>query len=228
MVQRRLFGEPFQHILGKATFFGRDFKVDQSVLIPRPETELVVVNVLDQIKSLGNDRQLHIADVGTGSGNIGIAIAKHCRNCRITAVDISKPALEIAAENAGAHGVREQIEFVHSDLLEALPTVPTFDFIASNPPYVRTSEFDNLPIEVRQHEPRIALHAGEEGTDVIQHLVGQARERLRPGAWLMMEVSPMIASSVLDLLARSPGIEDRGLVKDLAGHPRVVRAQRTE
>ena len=228
LVRRRSEGVPVAYLLGRREFYSLEFRVTPDVLIPRPETELVVVNVLDQIKSLGNDRQLHIADVGTGSGIIGIAIAKHCRNCRITAVDISEPALKIAAENARAHGVLEQMEFVHSDLLAALPAQQTFDFIASNPPYVRTSEFEDLPIEVRQHEPRIALHAGEAGTEVIQRLVGQARERLRPGAWLVMEMSPMIVSSVRELLVRSPGLEDRGLVKDLAGHPRVVRAQRTE
>ncbi|HEX5103779.1 MAG TPA: HemK/PrmC family methyltransferase, partial [Pirellulaceae bacterium] len=167
-----------------------------------------------------------VGDVGTGSGAIAIAVAKHAPAVDITAIDSSPAALEIAKANAAQHGVSERIEFLEGDLLASLPPEPRFAVIASNPPYVSEAEFEQLAPEVRNHEPRQALVAGLAGTEVIERLIPQAAERLLPGGWLIVELSPMIASRVVDLIAADTRYEPATLLKDLAGLPRVVKARR--
>jgi release factor glutamine methyltransferase len=226
-VRRRAEGTPVAYLLGRREFYALSFQVTPAVLIPRPETEFVVVELLDRAaEHTHNDRPLQILDVGTGSGIIAVCAAKHLPDCRVTAVDISREALAVAARNAAEHGVEHRIDFVQSDLLSGLQQDLTLDFVVSNPPYVAESELANLAQEIRCHEPREALVAGPTGTEVIARLIPQAAQRLENGGWLIVEVSPMIERDVRDLIANNGGFDEPRTVKDLAQLPRVIACQR--
>jgi release factor glutamine methyltransferase len=228
LVKQRADGMPVAYLVGRREFFSLALKVTPDVLIPRPETEFVVVAALDHLKQRGQgtgDRG-QAADVGTGSGAIGVSIAKHAPACHVTAIDKSAAALAVARENAGAHGVAERIEFLEGDLLTMLPSEPAFDVVASNPPYVTDGEYAALPREVKEHEPRLALVGGARGTEVIERLIPQAAERLLPGGLLVMEVSPMIAPRIVELIAADGRYEPATIGKDLAQQPRIVSAIR--
>ena len=228
LVKRRAERVPVAYLVGHREFYSLDFQVTPDVLIPRPETELVVLTLLDRIREYGaREPGVEVADVGTGSGIIAIATARHAANARVTATDISPRALAVARDNAVRLQVAERVEFVESDLLAALPAGKQFDFVASNPPYVARGEFAALAPEVREHEPEVALVAGERGTSVIEPLVKQAAERLRAGGWLVLEISPMVQERVEALVAAEARFEPGPTVKDLAGLPRVVQARRT-
>jgi len=220
--------------------------VTPDVLIPRPETEFVVVSLLDLARQRGArgaaaiapgvsggarpaegaGSELTIADVGTGSGILAICAAKHLPNCRVAATDISPAALEVARFNAAAHGVAERIEFLVSDLWSAVPAERQFDFILSNPPYVTSQEMLQLPASVRDHEPSTALDGGASGTDVIAPLLVQSAARLAPDGWLILEISPMLHAAVERLFAADASWAPRHTVEDFSGHVRVVQAQR--
>ncbi len=247
LVRRRAAGTPVAYLVGHREFYSLDFEVTPDVLIPRPETELLVVALLDYVKKLGAgdwglgigevseatparspkpQAPVSVADVGTGSGILAVCAAKYVPRSRVTAIDISPAALVIARRNADRHGVAGRIDFVESDLFAALPSATRFDAIVSNPPYVSTAEMASLPKDVRDYEPHVALEAGEQGTAVIEPLVEQAAERLLPGGKLMIEVSPMIADRVEQLLREQAGFRLDDTIRDLAGHPRAVRATR--
>jgi release factor glutamine methyltransferase len=229
LVQQRADGTPVAYLLGHREFYSLAFHVTPDVLIPRPETEFVVVELLDQAMQQANDHQpLQIADVGTGSGILAICAAKHVPGCHVVAIDICPRALDVARKNAAAHGVEDQIEFVEGDLLDATESPAQFDFIISNPPYVGETEIDLLARETRDHEPRIALMAGPAGTDVIARLVPQAADRLVAGGRLIMEISPMIEDQVRQLITVCGRFEQPRLIKDLAQLPRVISCQRAE
>ncbi|MFW6125330.1 MAG: peptide chain release factor N(5)-glutamine methyltransferase, partial [Pirellulales bacterium] len=209
LVKRRAGGEPVAYLLGRREFYSLDFRVTPEVLIPRPESEHLVVTLLDLAHRPSPGRgpetpEVRIADVGTGSGILAVAVAKHLPAARVTATDVSAAALAVARENAVAHGVDDRVELVESDLFERVPRSARFGFIVSNPPYVSEAELERLPTVVRDHEPAGALLAGERGTEVIERLVPQAAERLRPGGHLLIEVSPMIAAAVEGLLDAEP------------------------
>jgi release factor glutamine methyltransferase len=232
-VRRRAEGTPVAYLVGRREFYSLSFRVTPDVLIPRPETELLVVAVLDLAKTgLGTSvpgvspANLSIADVGTGSGVIAVCLAKHLPTSRATAIDVSPAALAIARENAKQHGVSDRIEFVESDLFAAVPSDRQFDFVVSNPPYVTTAEFEKLAPDVKKFEPRAALLAGPKGTEVIERLIPRAAERLRPGGHLLMEISPTIHDAVQKLLAADGRFELDPTIKDLARLPRVVQAKR--
>jgi release factor glutamine methyltransferase len=228
LVRRRSEGTPVAYLVGRREFYSMNFRVTPDVLIPRPETELVVVALLDRIKQQSFDRPVRIADVGTGSGVLAVCAAKHSPvACEVTAVDISPAALEVARANAADHQVVGKITFVEGDLLDAMPAGPPFDFIVSNPPYVATSEIADLPRDCRDHEPRLALDGGEAGLAVIRRLIPQAAERLAPGGWLIMEIGAN-QPGVEPLLAEDGRFEVGPTMKDLAGLPRVVQAQRRD
>jgi release factor glutamine methyltransferase len=228
LVKRRAEGVPFAYLAGKREFYSLDFKVTPDVLIPRPETEFLVIGLLDLIKTLpAGDEPIDVVDVGTGSGIIAISVAKHAPRARVTAVDISPAALAVAGENVAMHGLADRVELVESDLLAALPADRQYDFIASNPPYITTAEYAELAPEVREHEPQGALVAGPQGTEVIERLLPQAAERLRAGGVLLLEISPMLQQRVESLIAGDAAWELLPIIKDLAGHARVVRARRT-
>jgi release factor glutamine methyltransferase len=220
---QRARGVPAQYITGHQEFWGMDLIVTPAVLIPRPETEHVIETVLElqaSARALRTD-QLRIADVGTGSGCIALALAKELPNAEIHATDSSLQALEIARANAARHQLERRIHFHHTDLLATL--TPPFDFIVSNPPYVGESEEDQVQLEVRKFEPRSAVFGGASGTEVIARLIPQARELLRPGGALVIEVSGSIANQVLALLT---GWDQPDVAPDLQQIPRVIRARR--
>lgn len=227
LVRRRAAGEPVAYLVGHREFYSLDFEVTPDVLIPRPETESLIVALLDEVKLREQTKAaIEIVDVGTGSGIIAICAAKYLPAARIKAIDISSAALAVAKRNAERHGVADRIEFVEADLLSAEPETPHFDYIVSNPPYVATSEMDELAVDVREHEPELALLAGETGTDVIAPLIQQAATRLKPGGGLMIEISPMIANAVEALIAAQSSLELNPTIKDLAGHARIIHATR--
>ncbi|MEI8371746.1 MAG: peptide chain release factor N(5)-glutamine methyltransferase [Planctomycetota bacterium] len=226
LVRRRAEGTPVAYLVGRREFYSLSFKVGPGVLIPRPETELIVVALLDLAKQRTDSSPLRIADVGTGSGILAVTLAKRLPAALFVATDTSKVALEIAAENARQHGVAERVQRIECDLLTGVEAEPKFDFIVSNPPYISTAEYEKLPRDVKDFEPREALLAGPKGTEVIERLILQATERLRPGGHLLIEISPMIHSAVQALLAASPGLQPGPTVKDLARLPRVVQARR--
>lgn len=231
MVRRRGEGTPVAYLVGHKEFYSLRLRVNEAVLIPRPETEHVVIEALDCAKQMEADHPLKIADVGTGSGAIAIALAKHLPNCEVLAIDQSAAALQIARYNMGQHGVADRVQALSGDLLQptepALAIAPgSLDIVCSNPPYVSQSEYDQLDDGVRQYEPQDALLAGPRGTEVIERLVPQAVEKLRAGGQLIVELSPMIADAAAQIVADQAGLGEVKFVKDLAGHRRVLSVRR--
>jgi release factor glutamine methyltransferase len=245
-ISRRATGLPAQYITGHQEFWGLDFIVSPAVLIPRPETEHVVEAVLELISRGGRMRSQEerpdqeqnpvqeqlaeapaphdprIADVGTGSGAIALALAKELPLARIVATDVSSEALEVARANTARHELASRIEFIETDLLQGLPQ-QSFDFIVSNPPYVGESEEDSVQLEVRKFEPRNAVFAGPTGLEVIERLIWQARDKLHSGGWLIFEISGTIADRVLNMLS---GWDEVAIRKDLQGIARVAIARK--
>jgi len=223
---RRATGVAAQYITGHQEFWGLDLIVSSAVLIPRPETEHVVETVLELAKADGRGRpsphDLRIVDVGTGSGAIALALAKELPSAEIHASDISPEALEVARANAARHELTSRIKFRRADLLSGLPH-GEFDFVVSNPPYVGESEEDSVQLEVRKFEPRNAVFAGPTGMEVIERLIPQAQMVLRPGGWLVFEISGTIAEAVRHSLA---GWADVQLTNDLQGIARVASARK--
>ncbi len=235
-------GVPAQYITGHQEFWGMDLIVTPAVLIPRPETEHVVETVLElktadlrlqasnsrtsdeetEVRSLRADVDLRLVDVGTGSGCIALALAKEFPRAEIHASDISAAALEIASANAARHQFENRVQFHQADLLEGL-NLAGLDFVVSNPPYVGESEQDQVQLEVRKFEPRNAVFAGPTGVEVISRLIPQAGAALRPGGWLILEISGTIAEEARRLLC---GWEDMQIIPDLQGIPRVARARK--
>lgn len=224
LVKRRAAGTPVAYLVGHREFYALDFEVTPDVLIPRPETELLVVALLDHVKQAGAREGIEIADVGTGSGILAVCAAKYAAGSHVTAIDVSPAALEVARRNAVRHGVEERIAFVESNLFAAVPPDARFDYILSNPPYITTAEMKELGKDVREHEPHVALHAGEGGTDIIAPLIEQAAERLKPGGLLLIEISPMLAENVKQLVRGNSALELCPTIRDLAGHARVIQA----
>ena len=216
-------GVPTQYITGHQEFWGMDLIVTPAVLIPRPETEHVIESVMDRVgRAPAPSELLRISDVGTGSGCIALALAKELPQVEILATDISAAALEIARANAGRHQLESRIQFREADLLAGFEN-DAFDFIVSNPPYVGESEEDQVQLEVRKFEPRGAVFAGPTGMEVIMRLVPQARAALKPGGWLVMEISGAISEKVQRLLQHWNDVRIR---PDLQSIPRVVQAQK--
>jgi release factor glutamine methyltransferase len=220
-VKRRGNGEPAAYLTGTKEFYSLPFKVDRHVLIPRPETEDLVLQTLEQLKAYPHGYAPVIVDVGTGSGIIAIALAKHLpkqlTSATIIAVDVSAEALQIAQSNARMNGVADRIEFRQSDLFEQVSE--TLDIVVSNPPYISQSEYEALSGEVKNFEPKGALLAGTNGTEVIERLIGQSAKILSSGGHLLMEVSPMIADAVVKLLH---GWDNVQVLPDSAGRQRIV------
>lgn len=235
LVKRRGDGVPVAYLVGYREFYSLRLEVTPAVLIPRPETEHVVIEALDRAKSLAQtplNRPLQIVDVGTGSGAIAIAVAKHIASAfpagaHFTAIDVSADALAVAEKNAQSHGVHDQISFEIGNLLSSTPAEPSLDLVLSNPPYVSEPEFAELAPTVRDHEPKLALVSGQRGTELIQPLIAQAADRLYPGGQLIVELSPMIADTVAKIVTDYGGFTPPKFIKDLAGHRRVLSVTRT-
>ena len=217
LIAERATGKPIQYITGTQEFLGLVFAVNQDVLIPRPETEHLVEAV---IARLPKDRAIKIADVGTGSGAIAVALATALPLAQVTALDISNAALDIAARNAATHGVETRVKFAQSDLLDACAG-EAFDAIVSNPPYIAESEV--LEKQVREFEPSFALFAGATGYEVYERLIPQAWNSLHAGGLLALEMGFGQSARLAELLQAWKNVE---LVNDLQGIPRVALARR--
>lgn len=223
LVRRRAKSEPVAYLVGHREFFGLEFTVTPDVLIPRPDTETLVVELLEAARPHEAPR---IVDVGTGSGCIAVAAAVNCPQAQVTAIDLSEAALEAARGNAQRHGVADRIRFLQGDLFAPLPAGEQFEFVVSNPPYVAEGELDELQSEVRLHEPRSALVAGSDGLDVIRPLVAQAPQWLVPGGTLLFEISPEQSGPARELLEATGDYHDLRVIRDLSGRDRVVRGTR--
>jgi release factor glutamine methyltransferase len=225
-LEQRARGIPAQYITGHQEFWGLDFVVGPGVLIPRPETEHLVEAVLEICRkqprpSQNQARTGHprLVDVGTGSGCIALALAHELPDAEIHATEISEAALEMARANAARLGLERRVTFHHTDLLDGVEG--PFDVVASNPPYVGESEYDKVQLEVRKFEPTCAVFAGADGMDVIRRLAPQAREELRPGETLALEIGYSQEAAVREVLR---DWDDVRSVPDLQGIPRVVVA----
>ncbi len=219
---QRARGIPAQYITGHQEFWGMDFIVNPAVLIPRPETEHVIETVLQLVNGgRASSPGMRIVDVGTGSGCIALALAKELPEAEVHATDISPAALEVARANAARHQLENRIQFHETDLLQCLERA-RLDFVVSNPPYVGESEQDQVQLGVRKFEPRKAVFAGPTGLEVIERLIPQAQAALKPGGWLVMEISGTIAQGVKRLLGRWNAVQ---VTNDLQGIPRVASAQ---
>jgi release factor glutamine methyltransferase len=243
LIARRAAGEPTQYLTGKQEFWGLEFEVTPAVLIPRPETEHVIEVALDRLalrelragrpqKTIGEG--LQIADVGTGSGCIAVALAKELPGATIYATDISSAALEVAVRNVIKHNFLERISVIESNLLDVFTfAIPQpgheplrLDLVVSNPPYVGRREAPTLAREVRDHEPEIALFGGDEGYELYGGLIAQAASNLKPGGLLVLELGHDSLPAVQPLLDAGnwTGV---GVTNDLAGIPRVIAAEKT-
>ena len=229
LVAERATGKPTQYITGHQEFWGLDFEVTPDVLIPRPETEHVVEAVVDLSRHFGSEARaaLRIAEIGTGSGCIALALASEFPQAEIYATDISHPALEVAARNAVRLGLEGRVRFLEGDLLAPLldtGLAGTLDFVASNPPYVAQTELDMVQREVREFEPPIAWGGLERGEHVYSRLFSQALPALRAGGFVVVEIGYNMCDRVSALLDES--WTETEVRPDLAGIPRVVIARK--
>ena len=230
LIGERCTGKPTQYITGHQEFWGLDFEVTPAVLIPRPETEHIIEAVLDLISREGFSKQdrLRIADVGTGSGCIPIALAKELPQAEHYATDISTEALKVAARNAERLGAAGLVKFLESDLLSCLlqpDFLGTFDFVVSNPPYVGHEELADVQLEVRMFEPRLAWGDLAQGEEIYARLFPQVHQLLKPGGSVVVEIGYNKKDAVLRLLAE--GWQQQEVRPDLAGIPRVITARKT-
>jgi release factor glutamine methyltransferase len=229
LIKQRASGCPVAYLVGFKEFYSLRFDVSEHVLIPRPETEFVVIAVLDIVKEYfnsdtnGQSIPCHVVDVGTGSGAIAITLATELSLIEVTAVDLSTAALEVARKNAIGHEVNDRIEFIEQDLLEGASDTK-FDIVVSNPPYVTSEEYEALSRNVREYEPKLALESGPTGMECYQRLVPQAAARLNDGGWLVLETSPMLMEQLKTLVSET-GFGEIATVADLAGHQRILTAR---
>jgi release factor glutamine methyltransferase len=224
LLNKRAVGTPTQYLTGKQEFWGLEFEVTPDVLIPRPETEHVIEVALARIGQARRSAELRVADIGTGSGCLAVALAKELPNAKIFATDISSAALAVAARNAARHGVADRITFVECNLLEGVLQQSPFDLIVSNPPYVGRKDAKSLPVDVREHEPEIALYAGDDGMAVYPALITQAARFLGDGGILILELGYGLFEPVSELLEPRHGWTRVSATQDLAGIPRVIAA----
>jgi release factor glutamine methyltransferase len=224
LVERRARREPVAYIRGEQEFWSRDFAVSKAVLIPRPETELIVEELLACMPPELPARPAKVADIGTGSGCLAVTVAAELPLLKVVATDISKAALDVARGNAERHGVADRITFVECAYVSNASG--PFDFIMSNPPYVTESEYENLSPEVREYEPRTALTAGEDGLRDIRQIIHIASTQLVPGGTAFIEIGHLHADAVDELVHSFPSLHLKKISKDLQRIPRVAIIER--
>lgn len=223
-LQRRLSGEPLQYILGTQMFYGNEFVVDGSVLIPRPETEILVEKVLDLVQNSYQGKTVNILDMGCGSGAIGITLALNAQQARVHAVDISDKALATCRENAIRLGVLPNMRFTQSDYFLSLED-EFYDVIVSNPPYIPLSDKDTLKKEVDAYEPHLALYGGEDGLDAYRQMIPLAKQHLNSGGFLVFEAGHDQAPMILELMKKHQYINCMTFA-DLNGIERFIACQK--
>jgi release factor glutamine methyltransferase len=223
LYERRLNREPVQYIVGTAGFMGLQFAVDGRVLIPRPETESLVEQAMLVCSRLDRVGPINIIEIGTGSGNIAVALAKFVRNSQVTSIDVSVEALEVARQNAASHGVEARISFQHIDVFEPVDqlVLQRFGVLVSNPPYIPGKEWDSLQQEVRKFEPRVALIDRKDGFEFHQRIVELAPFLLRDKGVVLLEVGSGQSDRVAEMMGAA-GFFDISVVPDLQKIPRVV------
>ncbi len=224
-VRRAAAGEPIAYITGEKEFFSLTFETAPDVLIPRPETEIIVERVIAAVRREGLSRDAEILDVCTGSGCVAIALARHLPDVRVRASDKSADALAIARRNAERHALAERVAFLESDLFAALPAETRFDALTCNPPYIPTQELATLSPTVRDHEPRLALDGGDDGLAIVRRVLREAPPFMAPSGWLLMEVMAGQSATVQTLAAEN-GWTEVTVHRDAGGHERVLQARR--
>jgi release factor glutamine methyltransferase len=222
LTRRRIEGCPVAYLVGRKEFFSLNFEVTTAVLIPRPDTECVVDECLRLAKGMAEPRVL---DVGTGSGCLAVAVARHHKGAQVTATDISPGALAVASANAARNGVAERARFLRGDLFDPLSPGEPFDFILSNPPYIPHADLAKLAPGVRDYEPHLALDGGADGYAVFERLVAGAPAFLKPGGYLIVEIGSPQEGPARERIGRHPGYELAKTIHDGSGHPRVLRAR---
>ena len=221
LIRRRAEGAPVAYLVGHKEFYSLSLKVSPAVLIPRPDSEFVVVEFMARLKGVEGPR---CVDVGTGSGCLAIACAHQHKTAIFTAIDISPEALAVAETNAEAHQLASRVRFLEGDLLEPVTQDEPFDVILSNPPYIAASAIPGLEPGVRDYEPHLALDGGEDGLRIVARLVEQARGRLKSGGHLLLEIGSDQEESVRSLIAGTVGFQLAPTIRDHANHPRVIAA----
>ena len=222
LVQRRTKAEPVAYLVGVREFFSLGFRVTRDVLIPRPDTETLVMEVLDSVKGMPNPKVL---DLCTGSGCVAIAVAKNAKAAHVMATDISPAAIEIARENVARHNIGSQVDVIESDLFAGITPGTTYDVIASNPPYIPSAEIDELDAEVAKHEPRLALDGGADGLTILKRIIDAAPAFAASNALLLLEFTPEQADSLNTIVTEHGGYHEIVIRKDLAHRPRVLKAR---
>lgn len=241
MVTRALKHEPVQYLVGEEWFFGLPLTVDRRVLIPRPETATIVEQVLLHARSQpgfggmgagGGGEGVLIADIGTGSGCMTVALLTQMKGARAVATDISADALDVARINAVRHGVADRVDFVRGDLTAPLREFPatrgdaSLHYIVSNPPYIPDDEWDAVEPNVKDHEPHLALRGGVDGLDLVRRMIADGPALLKPGGMMLIEVAAARAGQALELARGQKDLADARIVQDFAGLPRVIVARR--
>ena len=223
LYERRLKREPVQYIIGSTNFMGLHFAVDSRVLIPRPETETLIEQTMLLCQRYPSTKTIQVLEVGTGSGNIAVSIAKYIKHAHVTAIDISRDALDVAEMNARMHSVDSQILFSLTDIFDSADELfqKRFDLLVSNPPYIPKDEWEQLQTEVRDFEPSMALTDGKNGLQFYYRIISLIPDILKSGGGIMLEVGFNQAQKVAREM-KNAGIEQLQIVNDLQGIPRVV------
>jgi len=227
LFQRRLQREPVAYIIGRREFWSLTFKVTPDVLIPRPETEILVAEALNVLSSpTRTARHFRILEMGTGSGAISVALAREFPSASVLATDLSAKALIVAQENASRLGVGERVQFLRGDLFVPVEKEFAFDLIITNPPYIAEEDFPSLPPEVRGFEPRLALDGGKDGLNFFRRVLPRVGEFLNPGGWFLAEIGAGQEGKIRQIAEGNPEFVSRGFVRDLAGIERVFKARK--
>jgi release factor glutamine methyltransferase len=222
LVRQRVEGCPVAYLVGRKEFFSLELEVNRDVLIPRPDSESVVVECL---RALRERPEAAALDVGTGSGNLAIAIAHRHPTARVTTIDVSAAALAVARRNAVKHGVGDRIRFLEGDLFAPLAEGERFDLIVSNPPYIPRTDIAGLESGVRDYEPHLALDGGADGFVMFDRLIQEAPRHLKPGGWLVIEIGAPQEVPARQRIEALGGYALAKTVRDSAGHPRVLIAR---
>jgi release factor glutamine methyltransferase len=222
LIRQRIEGCPVAYLVGRKEFFSLELEVGPAVLIPRPDSECVVDECLRLAREMPEPTVL---DIGTGSGNLAVAIARQHKGAKVTAVDLSPEALAVAQRNAAKHGLESRVRFLHGDLFAPVPADERFDFVVSNPPYIPHAEIAQLAPGVRDYEPHLALDGGEDGYAVFDRLVREASAHLKPGGYLIVEIGSPQEGPARQRIQAVAGYELAKTLHDGSGHPRVLRAR---